>query len=145
MTSGCSSASENNEASGDDSEGPDIQGLKSDDVALIKTSNSLYQFSVTDSALRQGKLCGGALGDSPRSAVLVVSIREGADGQVTEISGLKVGARAVFYLVSPVGMERLITSAITDLTLIRDGKPWPLPISHLDRAPSSLHSAIIPA
>ena len=41
------------------------------------------------------------MSDAPRSAVLIGSILEGADGRASEIPGLKIGARAIFYLISP--------------------------------------------
>ncbi len=95
------------------------------DRLVIKTNNSVYRFVFADPALRQGTLSGGALSDAPRSAILIGSIMEGADGRASEIPGLKVGARAVFYLVSPTGMERLITSVVINLTLIKGDKKLP--------------------
>lgn len=96
-----------------------FENLKKNDRILIKTNNNLYRFSVVDAALRQGVLVGGSLGDTPRRAVLVVSVTQGTGGDVTEMCGLKAGARAVFYLVSLDGMERLITSAVTALRIDR--------------------------
>jgi len=96
-----------------------FEDLKKNDRILIKTNNNLYRFSVVDAALRQGVLVGGSLGDTPRRAVLVVSVTQGTGGDVSEMCGLKAGARAVFYLVSLDGMERLITSAVTTLRLVR--------------------------
>jgi len=136
---------EGREEPGDDAEKPDLEALMSNDQVLIKTDNSLYQFSVTDSALRQGRLSGGGLGENPRTAILVVSIRESADGQVSETPGLRIGARAVFYIVSQAGMERLITSSIADITLIRNGKAWSLSVSSFNRKRKSPPSLIIPA
>lgn len=96
-----------------------FESLKKNDRILIKTNNNLYRFSVVDAALRQGVLVGGALGDTPRRAVLVVSVTQGASGDVLETCGLRAGARAVFYLVTLDGMERLITSVVTALRLVR--------------------------
>lgn len=139
------SAPKGMEASGDDSEKPDLESLIGNDNVLIKTDNSLYKFLVTDSTLRQGKLSGGSLGENPRTAILVVSICESADGQVNETPGLSVGARAVFYIVSHAGMERLITSTVVDITLIRNGKAWSLSISSFNRKRKSPPSLIVPA
>src|SRR5262249_32859417 len=94
--------------------------LKKHDRILIRTHNNLYRFSVVDAALRQGVLVGGSLGKTPRGAVLVVSVSQEATGEVSEMCGLKTGARAVFYLVSFDGMERLITSAVSSLRLVRN-------------------------
>ena len=145
MTSSFSSESEDREGPDDESEEPGPDSLMSKDKVLIKTANSLYRFSVTDAALRQGGLSGGTLGDDTRSAILVVSIREGADGHVNETPGLKVGARAVFYLVSHTGMERIITSVVTDLTLIRDGKAWSLSDTSFNPVRESPINMIVPA
>ena len=127
------------------SEKPDLEGLIGNDRVLIKTDNSLYQFLVTDSTLRQGKLSGGSLGENSRTAILVVSICEGTDGQVSETPGLRVGARAVFYIVSAAGMERLITSTVIEITLVRDGKSWSLSVSSFNRKRKSPPSLIVPA
>jgi hypothetical protein len=94
--------------------------LKKNDRILIKTNNNTYRFSVVDAALRQGVLVGGSLGETPRRAVLVVSVTQEDSGEVSETCGLKTGARAVFYLVSFDGMERLITSAVSSLRLVRN-------------------------
>ncbi len=95
-----------------------FETLKNNDRILIKTNNNTYRFSVVDAALRQGVLVGGSLGETPRRAVLVVSVTQGAGGEVAETCGLKAGARAVFYLVSLDGMERLITSTVISLRLV---------------------------
>lgn len=110
-----------------------LDNMIKNDRLMIKTGNSAYRFVFSDPALRQGVLSGGALGDAPRSAILIGSIAEGADGGRGEIPGLKVGARAVFYLFSPTGMERLITSAVVNLTLIKGDKNLPLPTDSSDR------------
>lgn len=145
MTGSFSSESEGWSGSSDDSEKPDLDGLISGDRVLIKTENNFYQFSVTDAGLRQGRLSGGDIGDNARTAILVVSIRESADGRVSESSGLKIGLRAVFYFVSHIGMERLITSTVTHLTLIRNGKAWPLPVSSFNRKRPSPRTLIVSA
>lgn len=97
-----------------------FESLKKNDRILIKTNNNTYRFSIVDAALRQGVLVGGSLGETPRRAVLVVSVTQEAGGEVSETCGLKAGARAVFYLVSLDGMERLITSAVSSLRLVRN-------------------------
>ncbi len=99
-----------------------LDNMTRNDKLVIKTNNSTYGFLFADPALRQGTLSGGALTDAARGAILIGSILEGADGRASEIPGLKVGARAVFYLVSSAGMERLITSVVINLTLIKGDK-----------------------
>jgi len=103
------------------------------DRLVIKTNNSVYRFVVADPAMRQGTLSGGALRDTPRSAILIGSIMEGADGRKSEIPGLKVGARAIFYMVSSTGMERLITSVVINITLIKGDKKLPPVTESSDR------------
>lgn len=110
-----------------------LDNMIRNDKLVINTNNSAYRFVFSDPVLRQGVLSGGALGDAQRSAILIGSIMEGADGGKSEIPGLKVGARAVFYLISPAGMERLITSAVINLTLIKGGKTLPLVTDSADR------------
>ena len=95
-----------------------IDGLIKMDQLLIHTTNSTYRFAVINPDTQQGVLMGGQLGDTPRRAVLLVSLLE-EDTSVEELRGLKIGARAIFYLVTHNGMERLMTGTINGLTLIR--------------------------
>jgi predicted methyltransferase MtxX (methanogen marker protein 4) len=95
-----------------------IGDLRKQDRIIIHTANNTYRFAVVDPTTRQGVLAGGRLGDAPRRAVLVISLLEG-DGLVTEMTELKVGARAIFYLIAVDRMERLVTSPIVNLTLVR--------------------------
>src|SRR5207237_312762 len=90
-----------------------ISELRKQDRILIRTANHTYRFAVVDPTTRQGVLAGGRLGDAPRRAVLVVSLLEG-DGLITEMTELKVGARAIFYLIALDRMERLVTSPIVN-------------------------------
>jgi hypothetical protein len=110
-----------------------LDSMTRNDRLLIKTNNSIYKFVCGDPALRQGVLTGGTLDDASRRAILIGSISEDADGRKLEIPGLKVGARAVFYLFSPAGMERLITSVVITLTLSRGDKNLPLHTDSFDR------------
>ncbi|HJQ25714.1 MAG TPA: hypothetical protein VKA60_17460 [Blastocatellia bacterium] len=84
------------------------------DQLLIHTANSQYRFCVTDAEHRRGRLTGGTLGDNEREAVLAGAINgTGGLGQLAQ--GLQPGGRAVFYLTATRGVERLITSVITDV------------------------------
>lgn len=88
--------------------------IQSKDQLLIETANSEYHFQVTDAEHRRGRLTGGTLGDSEREAVLAGAINgTGGLGQLVE--GLQPGGRAVFYLTATRGVERLITSVITEV------------------------------
>jgi hypothetical protein len=93
--------------------------FESSDKVIIKTKNSLYRFSIENPSERQGVLTGGKFGDSPRRAVLIESLVESGGGVWSDMMGLKVGARALFYLQSPTGLERVVTSEITELTVVK--------------------------
>ena len=88
--------------------------IQSKDQLLIQTANSEYRFRVTDGEQRRGRLTGGTLGDSERDAVLAGAI-SGTGGLGHIDLGLQPGGRAVFYLTATRGVERLITSVITDV------------------------------
>jgi hypothetical protein len=88
--------------------------IQSKDQLLIQTANSEYHFDITDAEQRRGRLTGGTLGDSERDAVLAGAISgTGALGHID--LGLQPGGRAVFYLTATRGIERLITSVITNV------------------------------
>jgi hypothetical protein len=93
--------------------------INTDDKVLIKTSNSEYRFSVIDPTKHRGMLSGGKLGDEPREAFLIESLTRGEDGAQRNIRGLKTGARALFYLSSGRSIERVTTSKIFALTLVK--------------------------
>jgi hypothetical protein len=96
----------------------DFDDLKPKDKVVIRTSNSTYRFLITHPAKRLGVLTGGALGNNAREAVLIESfaLEQGANRQTY---GLKTGARVLFYLHSNRGAERMATSVIHELAVIR--------------------------
>jgi hypothetical protein len=96
----------------------DLDDIKMDDKLLIKTKNSEYRFAVIDPLNHKGMLSGGALGEEPREAVLIESFCSG-EATSREFRGLKTGARALFYLSSGRSLERVTTSEIFGLTLIK--------------------------
>lgn len=89
------------------------------DKVLIKTRNSEYRFSVIDPLSHKGMLSGGALGEEQREAFLIETRGNGEDGVPREFRGLKTGARALFYLSSGLAIERVTTSIISDLILVK--------------------------
>lgn len=93
--------------------------IKADDKVLIKTRNSEYRFSVIDPLSHKGMLSGGTLGDEPREAFLIESLARSDDGILRDFRGLKTGARALFYLSSGPSIERVTTSKISSLTLVK--------------------------
>jgi hypothetical protein len=96
-----------------------IEGLCLAGEIMIRTGNSIYSFSVTDPFERRGILSGGALDERAVTAALVGSVVEGEGGSCTFLSGLKTGARALFYIEIGQDVKRLLTSAITDLFYVQ--------------------------
>jgi hypothetical protein len=91
-----------------------FNNMSDSDRIVIRTQNSEYQFSITDPAERRGVLSGGSLGTQQRDAVLVGTL--GGTNQLSaDVTGLKTGRRALFYLKAKHGVERLITSIITEI------------------------------
>jgi hypothetical protein len=81
---------------------------------IIRTQNSEYRFSITNAQERSGTLSGGSLGEHRRDAVLVGTL--GSNNQMASDSlELKTGRRALFFLKAKHGVERLITSIITEI------------------------------
>jgi hypothetical protein len=83
------------------------------DQIVIRTQNSEYRFSVLNPEERRGTLSGGSLGNQRREAVLAGVLTGGENNFASDVSGLKTGSRALFYLSAKNGVERLITSIIT--------------------------------
>jgi hypothetical protein len=93
--------------------------IHTDDKVVIRTQNSEYRFSVIDPQNHKGMLSGGSLGDHPREAFLVESLGKSDSGSLQDFRGLKKGSRALFYLSSGHRIERVTTSKISGLTVIR--------------------------
>jgi hypothetical protein len=96
-----------------------FEDINAEDKLLIKTRNSEYRFSVIDPENHKGLLSGGTLGNEPLEAFLIESRSKGEDGALRDFRGLKTGARALFYLSSGRSIERVITSKISGLTLVK--------------------------
>ncbi|MEK6409220.1 MAG: hypothetical protein AABN34_20030 [Acidobacteriota bacterium] len=86
---------------------------------MIRTRNSEYRFSVIDPENHKGMLTGGPLGEEPREAFLIESIGKGENGALRDFRGLQTGTRALFYLSSGPKVERVTTSKISGLTLVK--------------------------
>lgn len=97
----------------------DFDDLKPKDKLVIRTRNSTYRFLITDPAKRRGVLIGGALGNTTREAVLIESFGLEENAEPKTSYGLKTGARVLFYLYSTKGAERMATSVIQELVVIR--------------------------
>jgi hypothetical protein len=93
--------------------------IKPSDKVVIRTENSEYRLSVIDPASHKGMLTGGTIGDEPREAFLIKSTSKGEDGDSRDFSGLRIGARALFYLSSDDRIERVVTSKISSLTVVK--------------------------
>lgn len=92
------------------------------DALIIETRNSTYRFLVIDAVSGQGILTGGmSVGNAGCALLIGVSV-EDKNGFRLDTTCLKVGGRAIFHLDTDNGIDRLITSGITSLFHIRDGK-----------------------
>jgi hypothetical protein len=94
-----------------------FEDLNPKDKVVIRTRNSTYRFLVTDPTRRQGVLTGGTLGNSTRPAVLIESFID--EKEIGTSYRLRTGARSLFYLSSGKGVERMATSIIEELAVIR--------------------------
>src|SRR5262245_22980481 len=93
-----------------------LDDLRKADQISVHTKNSNYQFSILDPSERKGILAGGSLGDEVAEAVLNGAVS--VDGTRFDCGELKTGARAVFFIRTKNHVHRLITSLITDLSLV---------------------------
>ena len=96
-----------------------LEDIMVHDKVLIRTRNSEYRFSVIDPVNHKGLLSGGALGEEPREAFLIESRCKGESGGSHDFRGLRSGGRALFYLSSGSKVERVTTSEIYGLTLVK--------------------------
>ncbi len=97
----------------------DFDDLNPKDKIVIRTRNSTYKFLITDPAKRRGVLTGGSLGNNARDAVLIELFALDENAKRESSYGLKPGARILFYLNSTKGVERMATSVIQELEVIR--------------------------
>ena len=96
-----------------------LADIGADDKVVIKTRNSEYRFAIIDPPGHRGMLSGGAIGEEPREAFLIESRSKDEAGAWRGFPGLKTGARALFYLSSGGLFERVTTSEISGLTLVK--------------------------
>lgn len=90
-----------------------LDALRHSNCTLIQTVNSFYLFLLTDPDERRGLLVGGAVGESPSTAVLLggVRITEGREYAPEANAGLRV----VFLVESAGQSRRVITSRVVSL------------------------------
>lgn len=96
-----------------------LEDIRADDNVVIKTRNSEYRFAIVDPPRHKGMLSGGAIGAKPREAFLIESRSKDEAGATRGFRGLKTGARALFYLSSGRVFERVTTSEISGLKLVK--------------------------
>ena len=92
--------------------------LRTNDRLVLETGRSTYSFTVTDHANRRGMLVGGNV-DREREAIFSGSIQP--TKELWE-QGVRVGARATFFLVVPndlSGFSQVITSPILGIGVVR--------------------------
>jgi hypothetical protein len=95
-----------------------LDALCKGDKLTVKTQRSNYQFCVSDPSRRTGTLTGGALGDQNVEAFFAGTI----SGERTDFDSweLKPGARALFFIDTNNRARRLVTSAVTGVTIVKD-------------------------
>ena len=98
-----------------------FEDIEESDTIMIRTQNSEYKFAVTDPEGRRGVLSGGSLGGERRDANLVGALPQSGPAVVGDTSKLETGSRALFYLSAKRGIERLITSVITGISINHNG------------------------
>ena len=99
--------------------------LSPKDKVVIRTRNSTYRFLITDPAKRRGVLTGGSLCTNTRDAVLSESFALDENGKRESSYHLRTGARILFYLSSTTGVERMATSVIEEIAVIRTEEKLP--------------------
>jgi hypothetical protein len=97
----------------------EFEDLQPTEEIVIETQNSCYRFLVNDAVHRRGFLSGGSLGNQAQKAILLGTIIKQGEGYTTDPKGLKINARALFYLETPSGMKHLVTSIITRLSQVK--------------------------
>lgn len=100
----------------------EFENMSREDQVLIRTQNSEYNFKVLDPEERRGVLSGGSLGDQTRDAVLIGAVPMSFKEDVSDQSAVRTGARALFFMNAKNGVERLITSVVTEIQHLRSNK-----------------------
>jgi hypothetical protein len=92
--------------------------LKVGDKLILNTANSEYHFKITNAVERRGILSGGQLGNEAHEAVLYCLTNSNLE--TLSDKQISVNEQAIFFLQTKVGLQRLLTSDITNLRLMRD-------------------------
>jgi hypothetical protein len=100
----------------------DFENIDKEDQVLIRTENSEYSFKMLDPEERRGVLSGGSLGDQTRDAVLIGAVPASFKEETGDQSAVRTGARALFFMNARNGVERLITSVVTEIRHLRSNK-----------------------
>jgi hypothetical protein len=88
------------------------------DEIFIRTRCNEYRLFVIDPSRCRGFLSGGLLGSKPRDSFLAGAILPKSDC-IVDSTKLETGARALFYMNGRYGVDRMITSPITQLRICR--------------------------
>ena len=99
-----------------------FSSIDTGDTLIIETRNSTYRFLVIDAISGQGIVSGGSSLDCASGALLIGVSVEDRNGYRLDTTCLKIDGRAIFHIDTDNGIERLITSRITNLFHIRDDK-----------------------
>lgn len=98
-----------------------FRDLRATDTIMIETQYSTYGFLVADPHCRRGVLWGNSLKNDLPDVVLVATMAKTGMGTCVDLSGLRTGARAIFYVGNCASGWRLTTSVITALDHIKCG------------------------
>ncbi|HSE97968.1 MAG TPA: hypothetical protein VLD57_06815 [Blastocatellia bacterium] len=98
----------------------EFEEIDKEDHVLIRTQNSEYNFKVLDPEERRGVLSGGTLGEKTRDAILVGAVPTNFKQETSDSLAVQTGARALFFITAKTGVERLITSVVTDIKHFRN-------------------------
>jgi hypothetical protein len=109
-------------------DGVDLDSPGDSTCTLIETANSTYLFLPAARGERRGLLVGGAVGESPATAIFVG--RTDAAGAAGHQKYLRTGYPAVFDLAVKGGYKRLVTSPVVRLMQIQVGSGEPPPSHH---------------
>jgi hypothetical protein len=87
---------------------------------LIETEASCYRFTMTDPSRRHGILSGGSLRLDSCPATIIGSASPYDPDANDYFNSLRPGVRMVFHVRMPGGPKRLVTSRITNVSIVHE-------------------------
>jgi hypothetical protein len=102
-----------------------LNEIQVNDQFLLRTQNSLYRFLVTTSGTVKGRLLRGEQLISAAEVLLIGSSDAQNSNPLLRSQTLQVGTRAVFQVTEGDNKQRLLTSTITKLSMVKATDPNP--------------------